>query len=88
MADDRMTLIDEEITVSNASEFGKRSIARAHFLKQYTQQWYTEERANKFDEIISSRCKCCDDGEDEMILRILRCPSRKEVHTEHEQIFV
>ena len=33
-------------------------------------------------------CRCCDDREDEMILHDLRCSSRKEVHTEHNQIFV
>ena len=44
MAPDRMELIDEEITLSNARKFGKSSIARANFSKQYTQQWYTDVR--------------------------------------------
>ena len=48
IVNDHMTLIDEEITASNARKFGKNFIARVHFSKQYTQQWYTEERANKF----------------------------------------
>ena len=37
MDTEQMEFIDEEITVSNARKFGKSSIARAHFSKQYTQ---------------------------------------------------
>ena len=88
MADDCMALIDEEITARNVSKFGKNSIARAHLSKQYTQQWHTEERSHKFDDRISGMCRCCDSREDEIILHILRCSSRKEVHTEHDQLFV
>ena len=63
-------------------------IIRGLSSKQCTQQWYIEERANKFDERISAKCRCCDDGEDKTILHILRCSSRKEVLTEHKQIFI
>ena len=41
-----MILIGEEIMASNARKFGTSSMARVHFSKQYTQQLYTEERAN------------------------------------------
>ena len=61
MTTEQMVLIDEEITGSNARKFGTSSIARVHFSKQYTQQWYTEERAHRFNDSIH----------DEMILHIL-----------------
>ena len=60
---------------------------RAHFSKQYTQQWYTEKRAHKLDDRIPATCRCCNNGEDETILHILRCSSRNEVHNEHNRIF-
>ena len=93
MALDRMELIKEEITVSNVSKFGKfgkfgkSSIARAHFSKQYTQQWYTYARAHHLDDRISATCKCCNNDEAETILQILGCPSRNGVHTELNEIF-
>ena len=87
MTTEQMELIDEEITVSNARKFGKSSITRAHFSKQYTQQWYTDARANHLDVRISAMCRCCEGIEDETILHILRCSSRKEVHLEHNQTF-
>ena len=34
---------------------------------------------------ISAKCRCCDNGEDETILHILRCWNRTEVHKEYEQ---
>ena len=43
MIEERMAMIDEEITASNARKFGTSSSARAHISKQYTHQWYTEE---------------------------------------------
>ena len=52
MTTEQMVLIDEEITASNARKFGKSSIARAHFSKKYTQQWYTEARARRFNDSI------------------------------------
>ena len=74
--------------MSNAWKFGKSSIARAHFSKQYTQQWYTDARANYLDDRISVTCRCCNSDEAETILHILRCPSRNGVHTKHNEIFV
>ena len=82
-----MSMIDEEITASNARKFEMSSSAWAHFSKQYTHQWYTEERSNKFDDRIPATCRCCDDREDGMILHILRCSSRTEVHKEDEHAF-
>ena len=87
MTTEQMELIDEEITASNARKFGKSSIARAHFSKQYTQQWYTDVRALRLGESIPATCRCCEGGEDKMILHILRCPSRKEVHLEYNNTF-
>ena len=87
MDTDQMELIDEEITASNARKFGKSSITRAHFSKQYTQQWYIDARAHRLDDRISATSRCCDSGEDETILHILRCSSRKEVHIEHNKTF-
>ena len=69
MTEERMAMIDKEITASNAREFGTHSSARSHFSKEYTHQWCTEERANNFEDRISAACRCCDDGEDEMILQ-------------------
>ena len=60
---------------------------RAHFSKQYTQQWYTEKRAHKLDDRIPATCRWCDDGDNELILQIMQCSSRKEVHTEYKQAF-
>ena len=80
-----MSLIDEEKLVSNARKVGKRSSARAHFSRQYTHQWYTEERAIKFDDRMSAMCRYCEQGEAEMILHSLQYSSRKEVHTEHSK---
>ena len=80
-----MVLIDEEITESNARKFGTSSIARAHFSKQYTKQWYTEARAHRFNGIIPARCQCCDGGDGETILHILRFPSRRDVHIEYNK---
>ena len=48
------------------------------FLKQYTQQWYTDARPHRLNDSIPARCWCCDGGDDETILHILRCPSRRE----------
>ena len=72
---------------SNARKFGKSSIARAHFSKQYTLQWHTDARANHLDARIPAMCRCCKGSEDETILHILRCPSRKVVHLKHNQTF-
>ena len=74
MTTEQMVLIDEEITASNERKFGMSSIARAHFSKQYTQQWYTEAQAHRFDDNIPATCRCCDRGDDETILHILRYP--------------
>ena len=61
---------------------------RAHFSKQYTQQWYTDAKAHHLDEIIPATCGCCEGCEAEtMILHILRCSNRNEVHTEHNRDF-
>ena len=87
MVTERMELIDKEIMAINARKFGKSSIARTHFSKHYTHHWYTEERAHKFDDKIPATCRCCKWSEDETILHNLRCSSRKEVHTEHNDTF-
>ena len=87
MDTEQMELIDEEITASNARKFGESSIARVHFSKKYTQQWYTDARANYLDERIPATCRCCEDGEAETILHILRCSSRNEVHIKHNRVF-
>ena len=52
MTMEQMELIDEEITSSNARNFGTSLIARAHYSKQYTQQWYTDARAHHLEENI------------------------------------
>ena len=83
-----MVLIDEEITASNARKFGKSSIARAHFSKKYTQQWYTEARAHRFNDSIPATCRCCDRGDDKTILHILRCPSRRDFHIKYNKTFI
>ena len=49
---------------------------------------FSVERAHRFNDSIPARCRCCDVGDDEAILHILRCPSRKEVHLEHNETFV
>ena len=85
---EQMVLINEEITASNARKFGTSSIARAHFSKQYTQQWYTEARAHRFNDSIPATCRCCDGGDDEKILHILRYPSRRDVHIEYNKTFL
>ena len=69
---EQMELIDEEITASNARKFGKSSNAKAHFSKQYTQQWYTDARAHCLDEGMPAMCRCCEGSKDETILHFLR----------------
>ena len=88
MTTEQMVLIDEEITVSNVRKFGKSSIARVQLSKQYAQQLYTEARVHRLNDSIPATCRCCDGGDDETILHILRYPSRREVHLEHNETFV
>ena len=82
-----MELINEEITASNARKFGMSSIARKYVSKQYTQQWYTDARANYLHDRIPATYRCCEGSEYETILHILRCSSRKKIHLEHNQTF-
>ena len=87
MDTERMILIGEEITASNTRKFRKSWVARAHFSEQNTHQWHTVERAHKFVDRIPAMCRCCDDREDESILHIQRCFSRKEVSIDNKLIF-
>ena len=88
MTTEQMVLINEEITGSNARKFGTSSITRAHFSKQYSQQWYTEARAHRLNDSIPATCRCCYGGDDETILHILRCPSRRDGHLEYNETFL
>ena len=53
---------------------------RVHWAKHQGQQWYTEEKANKFDSTISPTCRCCDEGKIETKRHVIQCKSRATIH--------
>ena len=85
MADEAMTLLDDEATLLGAKNFGATMYSVSHWAKFYTHHWYTANRAYKFGQEDSAECKYCRDGVKETTAHIFKCPNRNEVHLEHHR---
>ncbi len=76
----QMSKIDYQAMNSGSRKFRSSPYARVHWAKHQGNQWYTEEKANKFEDSISATCRCCDKGKKESIRHVIQCKSRTTIH--------
>ena len=68
----QMKFIDYHVMNAGSKKFRSTSHARrVHWAKHQGNQWFTEEKAHKFDPLISKTCRCCDEGKTETIRHVL-----------------
>ena len=77
---DQMSNIDYQAMNSGLKKFRSSPYARVHWAKHQGNQWYTEEKANKFDNTISPKCRCCDEGKKEIIRHVMQFKLRSTIH--------
>ena len=76
----QMSLIDYQIMNTGSKKFRSSPYAWVLWEKHQGNQWYTEEKACKFDDTISPKCRCCDEGKTETIRHVIQCKSRAKIH--------
>ena len=80
---EQLQSIDWELLQHCSSQFTSTALARFHFYKASHHQWFTEERANKFNSDISPTCRCCNESI-ESIAQVFACPSRISTHQKYQ----
>ena len=83
----QMSYIDYQAKNTGSKKFRSSPYARVHWAKHQGRQWYTEEKANKFDNTISPTCRCCDEGKIETIRHVIQCKSRATIHEKKKKQF-
>ena len=72
-----MSLIDYQTMNTGSKKF---TYAQVHWAKYKGNQWFTEEKANKFDNMILPICRCCDERKTKTIWHVIQCKSRVTIH--------
>ena len=67
----QMSFIDYQAMNAGAKKFRSLPYAQVHWAKHQGHQWFTEERANMFDNTILPTCRCCDKGKIEPIWHVI-----------------
>ena len=73
---------------AGSKKFRSTPYARVQWVKHQGNQWFTKEKANKFDNTISSTCRCCDERKKETIRHVIQCKSRAKIHEKKKKQFV
>ena len=76
----QMSLIDYQAMNTELKKFRSSPYAWVHRAKHQGNQWYTEEKACKFDDTISLNCRCCLEGKAKTKQHIVQCKSRATTH--------
>ena len=71
-----------------SKKFRSTPYARVHWAKHQVNQWFTEENANKLDDMITSMYRCCDEGKKETIRYVIQFKSRAMVHDKKKKQLV
>ena len=86
--DDTFGTIDWESFGVGGNSFRKTIYSTAHFCKHVCEQWHTESRAHKYDDLAPDRCRCCTENKEETTEHIFQCSSRKDVHKKYYEKFI
>ena len=85
---DQVKLIDYQVMSAGSKKFRSTPYAPVHWVKHQDNQLCTEEKANKIEKLISSTCRCCDEGKKETIRHVIQCKSRVKIHEKKKKQFV
>ena len=75
--------MDWELLQNCSVSFTSSALARFHFCKAFSNQWYTDAQAHKFNTSLDPVCRCCHLS-NETISHVFPCPSRVTVHRKYQ----
>lgn len=84
--EEQLAAVDWETLQQSSKCFTTTAMARFHFCKSFNNQWYTDAQAHKYNNDLSSKCRCCNLS-DESIAHIFACQSREPTHVKFRKSF-